>query len=220
MILLSTSTLFIPIRLHLLQYITLGSQIPNKWTKAHLSCHQPSIFQTTTLWPDKCALVGPMPYVPAPSMESVYLGDQGGGGRPWNWQLSVSPGPHICGFHPLPKHPRVPPQPRHPLPSPKLVTAGHQEAPPLISPGSSANGLKRMRSKDIIIRTVSLPQYLALQQLKISRSCPSSASEKPAMGTSWNWEQEWTWGLVELLQKGSPSPSILLPGPGQQEPTI
>ena len=129
-------------------------------------------------------------------MESVYLGDQGGGGRPWNRQLSVSPGPHICGFCPLPKHPWVPPQPRHPLPSHRLVTAGHQEAPPLISPGSSINGLKRVRSKDIIIRIVSFPQYLSLQQLNISRSCPTSASEKPAMvppGTGSKSEREALW---------------------------
>lgn len=61
-------------------------------------------FQTTNLWPDWCALVGPALYILASSMECVHLGNQGRCGtlRAWSWKLSITQRLHICGFHSLP----------------------------------------------------------------------------------------------------------------------
>ena len=223
MILLSISTLFIPIRLHLLQYITLGSRIQYKWTKAVISqvfSRQQLCDLISVLWLDQCHMcwhlawrlstwgtrveVGAWRVSTLETMEMTAINNSR---SPHLWLLSSSQTPMAA----------IPTLTSSPVPqtgdcgSPGRPTT-HQSW--FFHKWTPKNERQR-HNYNYEFTTIPVTP-----KVKISGCCPSSTSEKPAMGTYWNWEQEWMWGLVELLQKWSPSSSILLPGPAQQEPTL
>lgn len=105
-----------------------GKPDQNRWTKAHLSCHQPSIFRQqlcdliNVLWRDRRRMCWCPAWKCLPGGTRVEVGGHGTDSYQWSrsphlWLLSSSQTP--MGATPT----------RHPLPSPKLVTAGHQGSP-------------------------------------------------------------------------------------------
>lgn len=170
MILLSISTLFIPIRLHLLQYITLGSRIQYKWTKAVISqvfSRQQLCDLISVLWLDQCHMCwhlawrlstwGTRVEVGAwrvPTLETMEMTAINNSRSPHLWLLSSSQTP----MAPIPTLTSSP--------APQTGDCGSPGRPTTHQSWFFHNGLQRMRGKDIIITTMSLPQYLSLQRLK------------------------------------------------------
>lgn len=131
MILLSTSTLFIPFRQHLLQYVsgkpgpTRMGQSTSQLSSARCPDDNFVTWQMCFGWTSAvCIGIQHGQHLPGGR-------DQGGGGRlgTWNWKLSITQSAHICGFHPLSKPLCMPPLTPASSPSPQIADCGSPGRP-------------------------------------------------------------------------------------------